>query len=91
MALEDDLIRALDHAETGDWDAAHRIVQRHEGDPLACWIHALLHKIEPDEGNARYWYRRAAGRDYADFADPQAELAAIRAALRRARPDRSRM
>ncbi len=82
MALEDDLIRALDLAEAGEWDAAHRVVQHYETDPLACWIHAVLHKIEPDESNARYWYRRTSGRDYADCTDPRAELAAIRAALR---------
>ena len=81
MALEDELIRALDLADAGEWDAAHRIVQHYETDLTACWIHAVLHKIEPDEGNARYWYRRAGGRDYADFADPKAEFAAIRAAL----------
>lgn len=82
MALEDDLIRALDLAEAGEWDAAHRVVQHNESDPIACWIHAVLHKIEPDEGNARYWYRRTNGRDYADFTDARAELAAIRASLR---------
>lgn len=80
MAVDQDLIRALDLAQSGDWDAAHRIVQHYETDPLACWLHAVLHKIEPDESNARYWYRRSGGRDYADFSDPEAELAAIRVA-----------
>lgn len=81
MAIRQELIRALDLAQAGEWDAAHAIVQRHERDTTACWLHAVLHKIEPDEGNARYWYRRSGGRDYADFADAQAELAAIRDSL----------
>ncbi|MCS6778709.1 MAG: hypothetical protein NZ555_03270 [Geminicoccaceae bacterium] len=43
----------------GAWDQAHRIVQAHEDDPAACWVHAWLHRIEGDLGNAAYWYRRA--------------------------------
>jgi hypothetical protein len=40
----------------------------------------VLHKIEGDLGNARYWYRRAGRMEHMDDAAP-AELAAIRAAL----------
>jgi hypothetical protein len=29
-------------------------VQQDEDDPLSCWIHAVLHKIEGDAGNSRY-------------------------------------
>jgi hypothetical protein len=46
---------ALMLARAGDWDGAHRLVQD-MGDPTACWIHAVLHKIEGDAGNSRYWY-----------------------------------
>jgi hypothetical protein len=74
------MIRAVDLAIAGDWKAAHEIVQRDEEDATACWIHAVLHKIEGDAGNARYWYRRA-GQAYEAYADPKAELAAIKAAL----------
>jgi hypothetical protein len=42
----------------GDWDAAHMIVQSSDH-PMACRIHALLHRVEGDYGNAAYWYRRA--------------------------------
>ncbi len=52
------LIEALDKAEAGDWDGAHRIVQDYE-DEDAAWLHAYLHRVEGDEGNARYWYERA--------------------------------
>ncbi len=39
--------------------AAHQICQDHEGAPLYDWIHALVHRIEGDDANAGYWYRRA--------------------------------
>lgn len=52
-------LNALDLADGGDWHGAHRIVQQLD-DPLACWIHANLHREEGDLGNADYWYRRAA-------------------------------
>lgn len=71
---------ALNAALAGDWHSAHRIVQADEHDPLACWIHAVLHKIEGDAWNSRYWYART-GHGYEEFADPRAELEAIRLAL----------
>ena len=41
---------------------------------------AVLHKMEGDLGNSRYWYRRADRMDHvAD--EPRAELAAIQAEL----------
>jgi hypothetical protein len=78
----DDLVRAIELALGGDWEAAHGIVQQDEADPTAAWIHAVLHKIEGDAGNARYWYRRAGRMDHVDDAPP-AELAAIRESLER--------
>ena len=80
MALRDDLIAAVDAALGGSWDAAHRLVQPHEADATACWLHACLHKIEPDEANSRYWYRRS-GHAYEAYGDSREELAAIKAAL----------
>ena len=44
------------------------------------WLHACLHKIEGDEFNSRYWYS-GTGHSYQDFATPEIELHAIRAAL----------
>jgi hypothetical protein len=41
------------------WKKAHEIAQSNEGEPSHDWVHALVHRIEGDEGNARYWYRRA--------------------------------
>lgn len=80
MAVRQDLIRAVDLAITGDWNGAHAIAQQDEDDATACWLHAVLHKIEGDTGNARYWYRRA-GQAFEAYPDAKAELAAIKAAL----------
>ena len=49
---------ALWWAAKGDWDAAHKIVQD-ESDKDAAWVHAYLHRVEGDLGNAGYWYRQA--------------------------------
>lgn len=74
------LLNAVNAALTGDWHRAHEIVQRDEGDPTACWIHAVLHKIEGDAGNSRYWYSRTT-HSYSEFADAKMELAAIKSEL----------
>ena len=52
-------LAALWWAANGDWDQAHKIVQD-EPSAEAAWVHAYLHRIEGDLGNAGYWYRRAA-------------------------------
>ena len=66
---------AVQAALDGEWDQSHKIVQEY-GDPIACWIHAVLHKIEGDAGNSRYWYARTTHR-YEEYANPQDELQAI--------------
>ncbi len=80
MADRSELTRAVELALAGNWDGAHKIVQEDEDDATSCWIHAVLHKIEGDASNARYWYRRA-GQAYEAFPDANAELAAIKAVL----------
>lgn len=45
-------------AAKGDWDRAHKIVQD-ESSREAAWVHAYLHRVEGDLGNAGYWYRQA--------------------------------
>lgn len=50
--------RALWLVKNGEWDASHDVVNDIPGD-LGSWIHAHLHLIEGDLGNAGYWYSRA--------------------------------
>jgi hypothetical protein len=52
-----DLARAVAHLEAREWQAAHEIVQQDESD-LAGWLHGIVHTLEGDLDNARYWYRR---------------------------------
>ena len=53
-----DELRSLWYAKKGEWDAAHDIAQEIDTQ-MGSWIHALLHLIEGDLGNAGYWYARA--------------------------------
>ncbi|MDY8109785.1 hypothetical protein U0C82_11605 [Fulvimarina sp. 2208YS6-2-32] len=53
-----DLTTALEALDAGNWDRAHEIVQA-DCSPEAAWIHAHLHRLEGDRGNADYWYNRA--------------------------------
>ena len=80
MASKDDVKRAVDLAIAGKWEEAHKLAQLSEGDATADWLHAVLHKIEGDAENSRYWYRRTS-RAYEDYADARSELAAIRDSL----------
>lgn len=56
--MESDHIKALDLARDGNWDESHHLVQQYS-DNLSCLIHAYLHRVEGDIGNAKYWYRHA--------------------------------
>ena len=51
-------LAALWWAAKGSWDEAHKIVQDEQTADSA-WVHAYLHRVEGDPGNAGYWYRRA--------------------------------
>jgi hypothetical protein len=50
------LAAAVERALAGDWQAAHEVAQEHEDDKDACWLHAVVHRIEGDLKNAGYWY-----------------------------------
>lgn len=50
--------KSLWHLKKGNWDEAHRIAQEIHT-PLGSWIHALIHVVEGDQGNADYWFARA--------------------------------
>jgi hypothetical protein len=51
-------LAALWWAGKGEWHQAHKIVQDEAGADAA-WVHAYLHRVEGDLGNAGYWYRQA--------------------------------
>jgi hypothetical protein len=51
-------LAALWWAANGQWDQAHKLVQDESGADAA-WVHAYLHRVEGDPGNAGYWYRQA--------------------------------
>ena len=77
---QDDLVRALGFLRAGDWRAAHEIVQRDEDAPLSCWVHGIVHLMEGDTSNARYWYREAK-RSFPRQASLAGEIAALAQAL----------
>ena len=78
--MKEHLFEAIDLALAGQWDGAHGIVQQYEADATAAWIHAVLHKMEGDESNSRYWYRHAGKLEHlAD--EPLRELGEIRKVL----------
>src|SRR5512143_345808 len=52
------LVEAVRLLEAGKWQAAHAIVQK-DATMHGCWAHGIVHLIEGDFDNARYWYRRA--------------------------------
>jgi len=77
-ASNNELLQAVEFALVGKWDAAHGIVQQYDGDATAAWIHAVIHKVEGDQGNSRYWYRHAGKMEHVND-EPSAELATIKA------------
>jgi hypothetical protein len=77
-----ELQRAVALLESGDWKAAHEIVQRDEDSRLSCWAHGIVHLMEGDTSNARYWYRQAK-RPFPREPSAVNEIAALRKELSR--------
>ena len=77
--VDDALRRAVDLLAAGDWRAAHTIVQD-DSSPLAAWLHGIVHTLEGDLDNARYWYRKAE-RAFRGADAVQDEIAAARRAV----------
>ena len=51
-------LKSLWLAKKGKWHESHDIAQDIDS-KLGSWIHALLHTMEGDLGNASYWFTRA--------------------------------
>lgn len=49
------LLRAMWFAGRNDWNTAHEIAQEINTND-GSWVHAYLHRVEGDLGNASYWY-----------------------------------
>lgn len=80
MSSADALRCAAELLVEGDWQAAHVIVQ---DDPscLAAWMHGIVHLLEGDPSNARYWYGQA-GRRFPVAGEVRSEIEAARASAR---------
>jgi len=53
MSENEQCLQALEAEASGDWEKAHRLVQ--DGDsPASAWVHAYLHRVEGDVGNAGF-------------------------------------
>ncbi|MGH8568593.1 MAG: hypothetical protein ACREXU_11395 [Gammaproteobacteria bacterium] len=63
----------------GAWQEAHEIVQDQDSE-LAAWLHGIVHTLDGDLDNARYWYRKA-GRVFPGPGAIQEELVAARRAV----------
>ena len=77
----DPLARAVELLAAGAWQQAHEIVQQ-EKSTLAAWLHGIVHTLEGDLDNARYWYRKA-DRAFPGRNAVQDEIAAARKTVRR--------
>ena len=77
MKTDANVRRALELLERGDWQQAHAIVQQHDTQ-YAAWLHGIVHVLEGDLDNARYWYRRA---ERTFSSDAKSELAEARVSL----------
>ncbi|MGF6930273.1 hypothetical protein QFZ48_005773 [Chitinophaga sp. W2I13] len=51
-------LESLWYEGKGNWKKAHDLVDDLPG-PDAARVHAYLHRVEGDQANADYWYRRA--------------------------------
>lgn len=78
-AKHGDALLALWAEARGDWHGAHELAQAAADARAGAWVHAFLHRVEGDDGNAGYWYARAGKRAPASgvsFAEERAEVAA---------------
>ena len=58
MNINEIIYNALLEAKKGNWEKAHNVAQSREGHTDFDRLHALVHRIEGDEWNAKYWYNR---------------------------------
>jgi len=70
---------AIAMLENGDWEAAHKFVQTDDS-TTGAWAHGIVHMLEGDLKNARYWFGRA-GRELVVGAQIDDEIVALKASV----------
>lgn len=75
------IAKAVRHLEAGQWEAAHLLVQK-DSTEQGCWAHGIVHLMEGDLENAKYWYRRA-HRPLPHGNTVAAEIAALKASVKK--------
>lgn len=65
--------------EARNWQGAHAIAQESD-EPHSAWAHGIVHIIEGDEANARYWYGQAE-RAFPGMDSIDAEIASLKVAM----------
>jgi hypothetical protein len=73
------LLEGLHLLQQGEWDRAHKIAQD-DASREGSWLHGIVHMAEPDENNARYWYRMA-NRPFPGMAGLKPEMAELEKAI----------
>jgi Flp pilus assembly protein TadD len=76
------LKEAVAYLQRGDWQKAHELVDD-DGSPLGCWAHGIVHLLEGDVANARYWFQHAQ-RAVPRASEVKDEIAALAEAATRA-------
>jgi hypothetical protein len=61
------------------------LLVQNDASMLGCWAHGIVHLIEGDMDNAKYWYRRA-HRTLPHGNTANAEIAALKASLTEGTP-----
>ncbi len=58
MPHKEKLFHIISLIKNNEWDTAHDLVQENEGKYDFDRLHAILHRMEGDDFNARWWYRK---------------------------------
>ena len=59
ISLGDPILNAAAYIYMNNLLTAHNMVQEHEDNPVAGYLHGIIHRREGDFSNANYWFRRA--------------------------------